>query len=154
MYFNIRHTLEDPKWKNLAKPYRDTLKSSTFLYEINTSLKQDLRTRYQDFYKNSHNSSTSYWNMNPLATNYGTIRGYVTENSKALGNCFVYLYQKSNGAFVSYAITSEEGFFEITALAHDVQYFIVAVYPERKYNAVVLDDVRIDSRKEYNINVG
>lgn len=99
---------------------------------------------YVDWYKKV-NLSISSWNLSIFNTSTGIIGGTLTENLIPISDCFLYLYQSSTGILAKQTISDKDGNFKFTGIASDVSYFVVAVHKAKKYNAVILDEVRIDS---------
>lgn len=83
-----------------------------------------------------------------------SVNGTLTENNKPVPNVLVFIYQASTGVFVARTVTDLDGHFVFHSLLSDIRYYIVASDPKGVYNTVTLDGIRIDSRKEYVVDVG
>lgn len=99
---------------------------------------------YVDWYKKV-NLSIPSWNLSIFNTSTGVIGGTLTENLIPIPDCFLYLYQSSTGVLAKRTISDKDGNFKFTGIVADISYFVVAVHKAKKYNAVILDEVRIDS---------
>lgn len=99
---------------------------------------------YVDIYKKV-SINISDWNLSIFNASTGVIGGILTENLIPISDCFLYLYQSSTGILAKQTISDKDGNFKFTGIASDVSYFVVAVHKAKKYNAVILDEVRIDS---------
>lgn len=99
---------------------------------------------FYDWFKTNH-TPTSSWGVSIFNSGTGVIGGVLTENLLPVSNCFMYLYQSSSGILAKQAISESDGSFKFTGVVPDIAYFIVAVHKAKKYNAVVVDEVRIDS---------
>lgn len=112
---------------------------------VHTSFKLDTSTIFQDWYKKIDTKNTT-WNVSVFNTGSSTIGGILTENLKPIPECMLYLYQASSGVLAKQTISKEDGSFLFTGILPDISYFVVGIHKARKFNAVVLDEVRIDSR--------
>lgn len=54
--------------------------------------------------------------------------------------CRVRLYEKNSGRLALETLTDNEGFYEFNYLSNNT-YYIIAQDPERKYNAIIQDNV-------------
>ena len=123
-----------------------------FISRLSTSLgtntkigaKVDTSQLYQDWYKRI-NLSHNNWNLSFLNTGTGVIGGTLTENNNPISDCFLYLYQSSTGMLAKQTISDKDGNFKFTGLVPDITYFVVGVHKTKKFNSVILDEVRIDS---------
>lgn len=113
---------------------------------LQTSKKVPVDYLYTDFYKKVSISNTA-WYLTVFNMGSGAIGGVLTENTKPIPNCLMYLYQSSSGVLAKQTVSKEDGSFIFTGIATDISYFVVGIHKEHKFNAVVLDEVRIDSRK-------
>lgn len=108
---------------------------------------------YKNFFKKL-DTTFSRWGVNAFYASDGQLTGILTENNIPRQNVFVNLYQASTGVFVARVLTNQEGFFKFDQVAEDLTYFIVASDPKGIYNSVTIDGIRIDSRKDYTVDLG
>ena len=99
---------------------------------------------YNDVYKKI-NVSYATWQLSVFNTGVETISGVLTENVAPISNCQMYLYQSSTGVLAQRTISKNDGSFSFTGVVSDVTYFIVGVHKTKKFNSIILDEVRIDS---------
>lgn len=105
---------------------------------------------YQDFFNKQ--PPTTFDNV--LSFFKGKVQGTLFQKDIPLASCWVNLYQSSTGLLVTRAYTNEQGFFTLNSVATDVTYYLVASDPKGVYNSVTIDGIRIDSRKDYTIDIG
>lgn len=130
------------KWKRPAKPYSRLSTSPPF--EVKIGGIKDTDSLYVDVYKKINTNFTA-WQITVFNTGLGTIGGTLTENNNPISDCMLYLYQSSTGVLAKRAISKADGSFSFTGLATDITYFVVGVHKTKKFNSVILDEVRIDS---------
>lgn len=137
-----------PKFSNLVKfkrdPYIFSLLNTKIEVQPNFSNKIPLDALYRDVYSKV-NVDRNVWQLGVFNLGSGIIGGVVTENLIPIPDCFLYLYQSSTGILANRTVSDKNGNFKFTGIAADVSYFVVAVHKAKKYNAVILDEVRIDS---------
>ena len=130
------------KWKRNAKPYSRSSTEAPFEMGIGGSMNTDFL--YVDVYKKLNLTFTA-WQITLFNTGLGTIGGILTENNNPISDCMLYLYQSSTGVLAKRAVSKPDGSFSFTGLATDITYFVVGVHKTKKFNSVILDEVRIDS---------
>lgn len=109
----------------------------------------NLSSMFNDHLK-KWNSSYSNWNFSMFQTGVGVIKGQLQENNKPIPDCILHLIQSSTGVKAATTSSDKDGNFKFTGIAADIQYFVIAIHKKRLFNAVVLDDVRLDSRVNYD----
>lgn len=148
-YINLKPYLTvNPKYQIPPRPFRDTRFAvaipggAVHVTSVPIGYKE---SPYQSFLKNI-NVSTSVWNINIFQTGVETISGILQENNKPINGCLICLHQSSTGILASSTFSKEDGSFRLTGIVADTSYYIVAIHNKKTYNAVVLDNIRIDSR--------
>ena len=99
---------------------------------------------YTDVYKKV-DANRNTWQISVFNTGSGIIGGVLTENNIPISNCMLYLYQSSTGVLAKRTISKEDGSFMFTGIVADITYFVVGIHKAKKFNSVILDEVRIDS---------
>lgn len=143
MYVKLNvHMSNMDKWK---RPSRN-INPKGNLIPIRPSIASVINTDflYTDVYKRV-DINRNTWNISIFNTGTGTIGGTLTENNIPISNCMLYLYQSSTGVLAKRTISKEDGSFMFTGIVADVTYFVVGVHKAKKFNSVILDEVRIDS---------
>lgn len=130
------------KWKRNSKPYSRV--STKVPLEIGVGGHMNTDFLYVDVYKKLNPTFTA-WQITVFNTGSGTIGGTLTENNNPISDCMLYLYQSSTGILAKRTISKLDGSFSFTGLATDITYFVVGVHKTKKFNSVILDEVRIDS---------
>lgn len=69
------------------------------------------------------------------------VEGSVLEVSTALPGTVLHLYKRSTGELISSTVTTVSGTFGLPYVDSEEYYFVVALYPTNKYNALVYDYV-------------
>ncbi len=138
-----RHPLNIPVRSNI-----NTIKGFQFTYNFH-----NFNTKYLSFYK-SRDLNYNNWGINLFNTSDNILQGVLTENNKPVYNVFVNLYHSISGTLVTRSLTDLEGRFTFSSIVADAKYYIVASDPKGVYNTVTLDNIRIDSRKDYTVDVG
>ena len=110
---------------------------------------QNMDALYKTFY-NRVNTNYSTWNISMFQTGFGVVKGQLQENNKPISDCVLHLIQSCTGVKAATTYSDTDGNFKFTGIATDIQYFVIAVHKKRLFNAVVLDDVRLDSRVNYD----
>lgn len=143
MYVNVgAYSSNISKWKRPAKPYSRLSTKVPFEAGVGGLMSTDFL--YTDIYKKV-NSTFTAWQISVFNTGNGTIGGVLTENNIPISNCMLYLYQSSTGVLAKRTVSDADGNFKFTGLALDITYFVVGVHKTKKFNSVILDEVRIDS---------
>ena len=143
MHINlIPYSTNLDKWKR--PPRYLNIKATDISIIPNSSKKLSFDFIYRDIYR-SLNTNIGSWSLSIFNTGTGTIGGILTENNVPISNCMLYLYQSSTGVLAKRTISKEDGSFMFTGIVADVTYFVVGVHKAKKFNSVILDEVRIDS---------
>lgn len=130
------------KWKRNAMPYSKA--SVKVPLEVGVGGFMNTDFLYVDVYKKLNPNFTA-WQISLFNTGSGVIGGTLTENNNPISDCILYLYQSSTGVLAKRTISDADGNFKFTGLATDITYFVVGVHKTKKFNSVILDEVRIDS---------
>ena len=136
------HMSNMDKWKRPSRPIRAS--GTGFSLKPKMSLPLNLDFAYVDYYQKLNTSNTA-WSLSVFNIGKGTIGGVLTENNTPIAQCMLYLYQSSTGVLAKRTISKEDGSFKFTGISTDITYFIVGVHKAKKFNSVILDEVRIDS---------
>lgn len=145
-YFDTYKYTNNPKLKRKSITYIIKSATNTSKLEYTSQYKNDPQL-FNNFYKKVNNQANpNTFGISTYRAFDGVIQGIVTENDKPIPNCTLFLYQSSTGVLAARTVSKSDGSFSYTAIAPDVTYFIAASHPQLKFNAVVLDDIRIDSR--------
>lgn len=150
--------LEFLKTSNVSSLKRVPIRLKTKSYSLSNSLQVSSKPlkqipSYASFFKRL-SIDYNLWGFTVYQTSVNTVQGVLTENGKPLPNVMVYIYHSRTGALASKTRTDTDGFFVFDNLTSDVIYNVTSYDPKGVYNSVTIDGVRIDSRKEYNTDVG
>jgi len=139
------------KRKGIFKVFKNTKELIGFEYA-----RQKLPLNmYLDFFKKLSSGKTSQdYGYTLFQGADGVVKGVLTQNNKPLQNVQVNIYQTSTGVLASRVFTDFEGKFMFYSLLPNIRYNIVASDPNGVYNTVAIDNIRIDSRKDYTQDVG
>lgn len=139
------------KRKGIFKVFKNTKKLVGFEYTRQT-LPLNM---YTDFFKKLASDKTSQdYGYTLFQGSDGIIKGVLTQNNKPIPNVQVNIYQTSTGLLAARVFTDNEGNFIFYGLLPNIRYNIVASDPNGVYNTVAIDNIRIDSRKDYTQDVG
>lgn len=148
MYIVLR-----PHIQNSSKFKRPPVRISVIPRHVSVGLHAEHRVSLENVYKEhliKGNVAYTNWSLSLFQTGVGVVQGQLQENNKPISDCTLHLIQSSTGVKAATTYSDKDGNFKFTGIAADVQYFVIAVHKKRLFNAVVLDDVRLDSRVNYD----
>jgi hypothetical protein len=136
------HMSNMDKWKRPSRVINSKGNLIPFRPSFSSAINTDFL--YTDVYKKV-DANRNTWQISVFNTGVGIIGGILTENNTPISNCMLYLYQSSTGVLAKRTISKEDGSFMFTGIVADITYFVVGVHKSKKFNSVILDEVRIDS---------
>jgi len=75
----------------------------------------------------------------PVTPVFTSFEGTVFDGETALSGAVVHLYYRSTGVLVNSTVTSSSGTFSVPWGNTDTYYYMVALFPDSTYNALIYD---------------